>query len=84
MAAPISVVLDLTGNNIKCDNITGGATPSATATVAGTVKKSATVAAVASANAGATYTSAEQTLINEIKTQLNLLIANSKTSGQLS
>lgn len=37
------------------------------------------VAAVASANAGATYTSAEQTLINEIKAQLNALIAALKT-----
>lgn len=53
----------------------------ATTSTAGVVKQSATVAAVASANAGATYTAAEQTLINELKTQVNLLIANLKTAG---
>lgn len=48
-----------------------------------TATKAASIAAVASANAGATYTAAEQTLINELKTQVNALIAGQKTAGQM-
>lgn len=38
------------------------------------------LASVTSANAGATYTSAEQTLINELKTKLNAVIAALQTA----
>lgn len=48
-----------------------------------TATKAASIAAVASTNAGATYTVAEQALINELKTQVNALIAGQKTAGQM-
>lgn len=41
----------------------------------------ATIAAVATADSDATYGAAESTLLNEIKTQLNLVIAALKTAG---
>lgn len=53
----------------------------ATTTQAGTVLQAATVAAVASANAGATYTAAEQTLINELKTQVNAIRTALRAAG---
>ena len=43
--------------------------------------QAATVAAVAAANAGGTYTAAEQTLINELKTKLNALLTSLKAAG---
>jgi len=39
------------------------------------------VANVAAANAGGTYTTAEQTLINELKTKLNALLAELRQAG---
>ncbi len=61
------------------------ANPSATGTVQlnGTVARSpqATIAAVASADADGTYGAAEATLINELKTQYNDLLAKLKTAG---
>lgn len=39
------------------------------------------VANVASANAGATYTSAEQALVNELKTKLNAALAELRKAG---
>jgi hypothetical protein len=39
------------------------------------------VAAVSAANAGATYTSAEQALINELKTKLNALLVECRKAG---
>ncbi len=43
--------------------------------------KQATIAAVATADADATYGAPEQNLINELKTQVNLVIAALKTAG---
>jgi hypothetical protein len=42
------------------------------------------VANVSSANAGAEYTSAEQALINELKTKLNALLAECRKAGVIS
>lgn len=56
---------------------------SATATQEGTVLMAASVGTVTSANAGATYTAAEQTLVNELKTDLNALIASLRAAGVL-
>ncbi|GAW27982.1 DUF2190 family protein [Carboxydocella sp. ULO1] len=47
------------------------------------IVQAAVVANVASADAGATYTSAEQALINELKTKLNTLLANLRAAGIL-
>lgn len=41
------------------------------------------VASVATANAGATYTATEQALINELKTQVNALLAELRDAGIL-
>lgn len=62
---------------------TGGGVAAATASVRGTVLRAATVGTVTSANAGGTYTAAEQTLINELKTDLNALIASLVAAGTL-
>ena len=56
---------------------------SASATQEGTVLMAASVGTVTSANAGATYTAAEQTLVNELKTDLNALIASLRAAGVL-
>ena len=56
---------------------------SASATQEGTVLMAAAVGTVTSANAGATYTAAEQTLVNELKTDLNALIASLRAAGVL-
>lgn len=56
---------------------------SASATQEGTVLKAASVGTVTAANAGGTYTAAEQTLINELKTDLNALIASLQAAGVL-
>lgn len=70
----------------------GGKAPgNATTTIAGLVKKSSAVSAVASANAAAaagdTPTKAEfdavVALANELKTQVNDLISKAKTAGQM-
>lgn len=68
---------DFTGNEIVADGftITGG-TPVSSATRQAAI---AAVAAVSATNAGTTYTTAEQTLINSLKTQLNALIAALQT-----
>lgn len=47
------------------------------------ISASAAVANVAAADAGTTYTTAEQTLINELKTKLNTLLANLRSAGIL-
>jgi hypothetical protein len=41
----------------------------------------AAVATVASANAGTTYTTAEQALINELKTKLNAALVELRKAG---
>ena len=70
----------------------GGEAPgNATTTVAGLVKKSSAVSAVASANAAAAAgdapTKAEfdavVALVNELKTQVNDMISKAKTAGQM-
>ncbi|MEV0726010.1 hypothetical protein AB0I37_24930 [Micromonospora purpureochromogenes] len=43
----------------------------------------ATVANVAAANAGGTYTAAEQTLVNELKTKLNAVLVELRKAGIL-
>lgn len=47
----------------------------------GPERRTEPIADVASANAGATYTAAEQALINELKTQVNLLLEASRKAG---
>jgi len=42
------------------------------------------VANVAAANAGATYTTAEQALINELKTKLNAVLVELRKAGVIS
>ncbi|WP_214322100.1 hypothetical protein [Nonomuraea sediminis] len=43
----------------------------------------ASVAAVSTTDAGSTYTTSVQTLINELKTKLNAFISNNKSAGQM-
>lgn len=57
-----------------------GGLPTATASVAGGVKKAATVAA-ASGSVGATYTSTEQATIQNLQTQFNALLTSLKNAG---
>lgn len=57
--------------------------PPATTAVVGGVKKASAVTDV-TGTAGATYTAAEQTLINSLKTQLNALLAALRTAGVIS
>lgn len=71
-------------NQVKVLTSLGADMNAATATVAGVVRRAATVGTVTSANAGGTYTAAEQTLINELKTDLNALIASLTAAGVLS
>lgn len=63
------------------DSLAASGGSAATATVRGTVLRAASVGTVTSANAGGTYTAAEQTLINELKTDLNALIASLQAAG---
>lgn len=71
-------------NQVKALSTLGSDFAAATATTRGVVFRAATVGTVTSANAGGTYTAAEQTLINELKTDLNALIAAFQAAGQLS
>ena len=66
---------------IAIDGYVGSGGAPATATVRGNVLRAASVGTVTSANAGGTYTAAEQTLINELKTDLNALIASLQAAG---
>jgi hypothetical protein len=54
----------------------------ASSTIKGVVKQAVAVADV-TGTAGATYTATEQTMINDLKAQLNSLMANLRTSGAL-
>lgn len=92
-AAQVAAVSDAFNQNFNAEQLksflialdgyvaSGGA--AATTTVRGNVLRAASVGTVTSANAGGTYTAAEQTLINELKTDLNALIASLVAAGVL-
>lgn len=71
----------LKGMLIALDDYAASGGSPATATVRGNVLRAASVGTVTSANAGGTYTAAEQTLLNELKTDLNALIASLQAAG---
>lgn len=92
-AAQVKALTDIFGQNFDAAELkaflqaldayaASGGSP-ATATVRGNVLRAASVGTVTSANAGGTYTAAEQTLINELKTDLNALIASLVAAGVL-